>query len=139
MRALIALLLPLSLTLACSNSRKLERLTPVDEQTAAPATARPLLLQSTPAEDGRQIFLGNCIGCHGKNADGNTPAGRAWHVPDLHSLEVQARSDQQLLDIIRNGKGKMPAWSGLLSSIDIDHVLTYVRALDQRPSERPHP
>jgi cytochrome c6 len=129
MRASVALLLPLSVTLACSSSRKLERLTPVDQQTAASATSRPVLVELTPAEDGRQIFLGNCIGCHGKNADGNTPAGRAWHVPDLHSPQVQTLSDQQLLDIIRNGKGKMPAWNGLLSSIDIDNVLAYLRTL----------
>jgi cytochrome c6 len=129
MRALTPLLVAVGLTLACSNSRRLEHLTPVDEQRAAPGTARPVLVELTPAEDGRQIFLGNCIGCHGKSADGNTPAGRAWHVPDLHSLEVQARSDQQLLDIIRNGKGKMPAWNGLLSSIDIDNVLAYLRTL----------
>jgi cytochrome c6 len=129
MRELIPLLVAVGLTLACSDSRKLEHLTPVDQQTAAPTTARPVLVELTPTEDGRQIFLGNCIGCHGKNADGNTPAGRAWHVPDLHSPQVQTLSDQQLLDIIRNGKGKMPAWNGLLSSIDIDNVLAYLRTL----------
>ncbi len=75
------------------------------------------------------MFLQNCTPCHGKNADGDTPAGRTWNVPNLRSQQVQSLSDQQLQQIIRQGRGKMPAWGGLLSQMEIDHLLAYVRSL----------
>jgi mono/diheme cytochrome c family protein len=87
------------------------------------------MLPPAPAEDGRNIFVANCIGCHGKQADANTPAGKAWRVPDLHSPAVQQKTDAQLLQIVREGKGKMPPWGGILSPIDLEHVLAYVRSL----------
>jgi mono/diheme cytochrome c family protein len=120
----------LSLFAACNSRPTVESLTPAAERRAAPAGQSPDKLPDlTPAQDGRQIFVANCTGCHGKNADGNTPAGRTWHVPDLHSQGVQTLADQQLLEIMRYGKGKMPAWGGLLSQIDLDHVLAYIRSL----------
>lgn len=93
---------------------------------AAPSASEP---EPSPAEDGRNIFVANCIGCHGRNADAATPAGRLWHVPDLRSAGVQQASDAQLLRIMREGKGKMPAWGGQLSPIDLEHVLLYLRSL----------
>jgi mono/diheme cytochrome c family protein len=119
-----------ALLLACNNPRKLDSLTP----DAQPAPARKgqaatAAVEPSPAEDGRLIFLANCTGCHGRNADGDTPAGRAWQAPNLRSPQVQSQADGQLRGIISSGKGKMPAWDGLLSPIDIDHLLAYIRSL----------
>jgi len=111
------------LVTGCSGSQSKDA--PVDSRANASATSGPV----GPIEDGHALFLANCTGCHGKNADGNTPAGKAWSVPDLRSQQVQAMSDQQLTQIIRQGRGRMPAWGGLFSPIDIEHLLTYVRSL----------
>ena len=131
MHRLVLLIAALSLFAACDSRRTVESLTPVAQPANAAASRQVTAVASAPSpgEDGRQIFVANCLGCHGKNADGNTPAGRAWHVPDLHLSQVQALSDEQLRTIIRNGKGKMPAWGGMLSKIDLDHVVAYVRSL----------
>jgi mono/diheme cytochrome c family protein len=108
-------------TLACKNTGTLGSFPGAQAPLAAP--------EPGPVEDGRSIFLANCTGCHGKSADGNTPAGRAWQVPNLRADEVQSLPDQQLLEIIGKGKGRMPAWDRLLSSIDKTHVLAYIRSL----------
>jgi mono/diheme cytochrome c family protein len=130
MRRLVFLITVLSLFAACDSRRTVESLTPTASQPTSAAPRRVAAASApSPVEDGHQIFVANCLGCHGKNADGDTPAGRAWHVPDLHSPPVQALSDEQLLIVIRNGKGKMPAWGGLLSQIDLAHVLAYVHSL----------
>ena len=121
MRTLILWIFVALLLLGCNDSRTAQPLN-------SPARPRAAITLSA-AEDGRQIFEANCAPCHGRNADGNTPAGRTWRVPDLHSQQVQSLADEQLLEIVRNGKGKMPAWGGLLSQIDITHVLTYVRTM----------
>jgi mono/diheme cytochrome c family protein len=102
---------------------------PSTPQPARPERAAIAPSELSPAQDGRDIFLANCASCHGRNADGDTPAGRAWHVPDLHSAEVQGLPDQQLLQIIRQGKGKMPAWNALLSPPEMADILAYMRTL----------
>jgi cytochrome c6 len=120
-------LLPFSLVLiaalfGCSNSQPATQYAKPSSHSVAPVT---------PLEDGHGIFMANCTPCHGRNADGDTPAGRTWHVPNLHSPQVQSADDQVLLQIIRQGKGKMPAWGGLLSQTDMEHVLVYIRSLRQ--------
>jgi mono/diheme cytochrome c family protein len=132
MRFLAFVAVVLTLLAACDRRPAVESLTPASAADRHPAPAgqsASAMPELTPAQDGRQIFIANCIGCHGKNATGDTPAGRAWHVPDLHSQPVQKMADQQLLEIVRHGKGKMPAWGGLLSQIDMDHLLAYIRSL----------
>ena len=133
MRLLIVTLALSLMVIGCSNNREIQSLTPVAENSARPAATPAPAAQSTAAEDGRNVFIANCTGCHGKNADANTPAGKAWHVPDLHSAQVQSMGDQQLLQIIHEGRGKMPAWGGLLSQTDIENVLAYVRSLKAQP------
>jgi mono/diheme cytochrome c family protein len=130
MKIRLMLCLGLLVATGCNGPRKLDSLTP--EAQPAPVAARQqaaATAEPSPVEDGRLVFLANCTGCHGKNADGDTPAGRNWHAANLHSPQVQTQLDGQLVTIIRGGKGKMPAWGGLLSPLDIDHVLAYIRTL----------
>ena len=91
-----------------------------------------------PADDGRDLFLANCAGCHGRNADADTPVGRAWLVPSLRSPQVQSLSDRQLMEVIRGGKGKMPAWDGAFSQVDLQHLLAYLRSLNPSAESRVH-
>jgi len=133
MRGRIAILLAFVLMAVACSTRTVEYSPKAQSQAqAAGEHASATGTEPSPAEDGREIFLANCANCHGRNADGDTPAGRAWHVPDLHSTPAQSLSDQQLLQIIRLGKGKMPAWNALLSPVEMAHLLAYVRTL-KRP------
>lgn len=126
MRALIVVF-SLLFVVGCSNTKTVDSLTPVPAQSRSTAQRRPSAAAPSPSEDGRDIFVANCLGCHGRNADGDTPAGRNWQVPDLRSPQVQSRGDDALRQSIREGKGKMPAWGALLSQTDIDHLVAYVR------------
>ncbi len=129
MRALIVLLITAwmaTLLAGCSTGRAIETLA------AAPENSGQLKATLTPVQDGRQIFMANCASCHGKNADGNTPAGKQWRIPDLRSPQVQSLSNEQLTQILKQGKGKMPAWSGLLSAADLEHTLEYIRSLKKQ-------
>ena len=42
---------------------------------------------------------------------------------------MNSRTDEQLLEVIRNGKGGMPAWGKILSDEEIHAVLKHVRSL----------
>ena len=53
---------------------------------------------------------------------------RLSRVPDFSVGERMDRSDSELLDSIKDGKGRtMPAWLGILSNEECEAVLQYIR------------
>ncbi len=73
----------------------------------------------------------NCATCHGKDGRANTFKSRHHvHARDLTDARWQsAASDERILDSIRNGRGRMPAFKGKLSEEQITSLLSYVRDL----------
>jgi quinoprotein glucose dehydrogenase len=57
---------------------------------------------------GEQIYLQNCVGCHGPNREGNGAA----NVPALTDL-ARHLSEEQALEVITKGRNVMPAWQFL--------------------------
>jgi mono/diheme cytochrome c family protein len=71
------------------------------------------------------VFQQNCAVCHGPDGAGNPSIG----TPNFHDASLQRTlSDQQMTQTIVNGKGKMPAWSGKLSSAQISDLVAYIRS-----------
>jgi len=84
--------------------------------------------ETTPSVDGAAIFKKNCTPCHGPEGKGIA----ALKTPDFTDPKVHASlTDQQMLDIITNGKKgtMMPAWGGKLSDEEIRAVQGFVRSL----------
>lgn len=92
--------------------------------------AAALLMNSawaaTPDIDGVAVFKTNCASCHGDDGAG-TSAGFSLNVADLRSKDVQGLSNNQLEQIVKNGKENMPAFSGNLSDQQIAAVVAHVR------------
>jgi mono/diheme cytochrome c family protein len=89
---------------------------------------------AAPASDGSgaRVFEQRCVLCHGKTGlgDGAAAAGLNPKPRNLRDATyMDARTDEQLLDIIRNGKGAMPAWgkNNTLSEEEIQAVLRHIR------------
>jgi len=82
--------------------------------------------EGTAAQSVGRIFSSKCSGCHGPDGTGNI-AG----TPNFSSAEWQAsRTDAQLVESIRSGKGKiMPAWGKQLSDAQVSGLVQYVRGL----------
>jgi mono/diheme cytochrome c family protein len=73
------------------------------------------------------VFVKNCTKCHGANAE-----GRHFRGPSLISEKVTAASEDALRNIITNGKGHMPKYTGKLTSDEIDALVQQVKALNKR-------
>lgn len=92
------------------------------------AIAASLLCSHAQAGDssavpGRDIFDAYCGPCHGFNGSPLLP-----NVPNFSAGERMDKSDSELLDSIRAGKGTaMPAWSGILSDEALEVVLQFIR------------
>jgi cytochrome c oxidase cbb3-type subunit 3 len=77
---------------------------------------------------GQAAFKGNCVVCHGGDGSG-TPLGKSMQAVDLHSPEVQKKSDAQLAQTITEGKGNMPSFKRVLDPGQIEALVGYVREL----------
>jgi mono/diheme cytochrome c family protein len=123
------------------------------EQTQAPSTGTEQTAQTStggstaPAGgavelDGAKIYSEKCSLCHGPNGKGDGPGGAALNPkPRDHTdgAYMNARTNEQLLEVIHNGKGAMPAWKGLLTDEQIKAVLGHVRSLAVPPYTGPQP
>jgi cytochrome c6 len=77
-------------------------------------------------------FKGKCAACHAADGSGNTPMGRRMNVRDLRSAEVQKQSDEDLANIIRNGKPPMPGFAKSLDQAQIQALVAYLRSIAQK-------
>jgi mono/diheme cytochrome c family protein len=86
-------------------------------------TVRPDQANAQPAAD---LFASHCVSCHGVGGKGLPAVG----TRDFTDPQVQAGlSDQEINDSIRNGKsGRMPAWSGVLTDMQISDLAGYIRS-----------
>jgi mono/diheme cytochrome c family protein len=73
------------------------------------------------------VFVKNCAKCHGASAE-----GRHFRGPSLISEKVTGASEDELRNIITNGKGHMPKYKGKLASDEIDTLVQQVKALNKK-------
>lgn len=73
------------------------------------------------------IYEKDCVKCHGKTA-----GGRRFGGPSLMSIKVASASDDDLRNIIANGKGHMPKYEGKLTSEEMDTLVHEIRGLNTK-------
>jgi cytochrome c oxidase cbb3-type subunit 3 len=76
-----------------------------------------------------------CANCHGKLGRGNGPQSAMFKVRDLTDPAWQAAAkDDAMIDIIRKGKDKMPAFN--LPDATIKELVQHIRDLGERAAKR---
>jgi cytochrome c6 len=71
---------------------------------------------------GRGLYEVRCAGCHGMNG-----SPQVTEVPNFKMGQGLMKSDQQMLTFVRNGKGVMPGFKGVLTDIEILDIIAHVR------------
>lgn len=74
----------------------------------------------TAAANGQAIYKQNCISCHGDTLQGGVG-------PNLTKVGAKYSKDQ-IVTIVSNGKGAMPAFKGKLSDADIGSLSDWLAA-----------
>jgi cytochrome c553 len=88
--------------------------------------------------DGKRAFAQTCAMCHGAQGEGSPDADKFFKItiPRLDSEAVQAKSDQEIKDIITGGRRKMEpvriedqGTRHLLQTQSVDEIIAYLRTL----------
>jgi cytochrome c6 len=82
--------------------------------------------------EGATLFKSKCAPCHSPDGSGSGPAGKAMHIRDLRSHDVQKQTDAELTAIITNGKGGMPPSKGKLTDDQIKQLVAFIRTLAKK-------
>jgi len=79
---------------------------------------------SNPKDFGEITYTKFCGGCHGFN-------GISYYVnsPSFALRERMQKSDFELSESISRGRGVMPGWENMLTSIEIDSLVRFIRTL----------
>jgi mono/diheme cytochrome c family protein len=83
-------------------------------------------------ETSESLFKGKCAMCHGPDGAGKTMMGEKLKIPDLHSADVQKKSDADLKTVIATGKDKMPGYESKLSKEQLASVVAFIRDLAKK-------
>jgi mono/diheme cytochrome c family protein len=134
---LVAAMCGHALIVGCGGSTKesgnasTETASPTTQTQTAPATDTGAVA-ADPVAHGKQIYMARCALCHGPEGKGDGPAAAGLNPKPRNHTDgtyMRSRTDDELLQVIRNGKGGMPAWGSVLSDQEIQDVLKYVRTL----------
>lgn len=84
------------------------------------------------AAPGKAIFDKSCVGCHGADGKGNAAMAKVLGEKGLNiaGADTKKKPDDQLLKVIAEGAGKMPAQKSL-SKEEQKQALGYVRSLEK--------
>ena len=80
---------------------------------------------------GADIYKSKCQMCHAADGSGNTPAGKSTKARPFNSPEVMKLSDDDLINVTKNGHAKMPAFAGKLTDAQIKDVVAHIRTLQK--------
>ena len=88
-------------------------------------------LWAAEAKEGKAIYGKLCASCHGADGKGNPAMTKVFGEKELNIVdqETMKKSDDELLKVIVQGKGKMPASGKNLSKQEQKQVLDHVRSL----------
>jgi mono/diheme cytochrome c family protein len=127
---LLVIAIPPSLTLAAGH---------------APAAAPTIPIRPTSGsqERAKKIYAIDCAMCHGDNGNGKTDLATSMQLTLLDYTDPKSlagKSDQELFNLIRNGKGQMPPEDPARAKDDeIWNLVIYIRGMSKGQPSPPPP
>ncbi len=77
---------------------------------------------------GEAVYKANCQSCHGSAGTPNPGIAKAMGVKPANDPEYKKTSEADMIAAVKNGKGKMKAFSGKLTDAQIKDAVEYFRS-----------
>lgn len=100
-----------------------------------PDTKNPVKPTPETEAKAKKVYGYECEMCHGATGDGKTDLATSMKLTltDLSDPKTLAdKTDAQLFDIIKNGKGQMTGEAGRMKADDMWSLVTYLRGLAKK-------
>ncbi|HET9101553.1 MAG TPA: cytochrome c [Acidobacteriaceae bacterium] len=81
---------------------------------------------------GADIYKSKCAMCHAADGSASSGVGKMMKVPSFLTPEAKKVSTASYVAIVKDGKGKMPAYGAKLSGPEINSVVAYIRTLQKK-------
>lgn len=94
---------------------------------AALMMAMPIVHARADAAAGKAVYEKKCQNCHG--ADGKGDAKMEAKLKARTKLEIEGKSDEEMLKLLKEGKKPMPGYAKSLSEAEINDVWAYTKSL----------
>ena len=72
---------------------------------------------------GERTYIMYCTSCHGYDGRGLQGLGADF----VNDKTILAKADGELFQSIWHGKGRMPAWRGIITKEQVQQVILYIR------------
>lgn len=76
---------------------------------------------------GAEVYKQRCLNCHGIDGMANSGIGKLMRVKPINDGEVKRISEAAMIEMTRNGVGKMQAYKGDLTDAQIKESVEYFR------------
>jgi mono/diheme cytochrome c family protein len=134
-----ALLLAGSSTAAAQDQKPAPAAPPAEFKIPPEAAKQPNPVKLTPESlaKGKKIYGYDCAMCHGKDGDGKGDLASSLNakMADFRDpSSLKDRTDGELLYVIKNGKGEMPAEGDRAKGNDGWDLVNYVRSFAKKES-----
>ncbi len=107
-----------------------------DDEWKAPASAvtkkNPIPADEQSVALGKEIYVQNCLPCHGISGKGDGPASQALEKRPRNLTDpkfMNGQTDGAFFWKISEGRGPMPQWKDALPEEDLWRVINYIRTL----------
>ena len=81
------------------------------------------------AQAGEAVYKANCQSCHGSTGTPSPGIAKMMGVKPSTDADYKKESDADMIAAVKNGKGKMKAFSGKLTDAQIKDAVSYFRSL----------
>jgi mono/diheme cytochrome c family protein len=76
---------------------------------------------------GEALYKQRCLNCHGANGLAGSGVGKIMKVKPVTDPEVMKLTEPEMVQMVRNGAGKMQAYKGDLTDAQIKGSVDYFR------------
>lgn len=85
---------------------------------------------------GKEVYESSCVNCHGEDGKGETRAGKMTKTPNLLTEEwKKGTSQESVIQMLKEGIGRMPKFETKLSEEELASVAVYTRILAGKVEE----